>query len=162
MIDLERFSSSIKFTVYSIVPKSGWLYFSSIFQLPISCFWWFSWHTFSKLKSLPENFTWVRTFDLLWSFFLSVRILHFYFLQLNLTTRASFLKDGSSLERRLVWTCDQLERERERERKSDLQTYSSSSLIDAVTQHNFTELQQLYCALFTTFHNNWNILPLNT
>ena len=37
--------------------------------------WWFSWHMLSKTKSLPEKLSWVRPSNLLWRFFLLIRML---------------------------------------------------------------------------------------
>ena len=60
--------------------------------------WWFSWPMLSKMKSLPANFSWLRFSDLLRRFFLSIRIFHFCFLDLNFTITISFFSDDGKLE----------------------------------------------------------------
>ena len=65
--------------------------FSSILQL--STFngnWCFSWHVLSEIRSLPASISWLRFSDLLRRFFLSIKIFHFFFLDLNFTITVSF------------------------------------------------------------------------
>ena len=59
--------------------------------------WWFSWQIISEMKGLPANFSWLRFSDLLRTFFLSIRMLHFCFLDLNFAITRSFFSDDGKL-----------------------------------------------------------------
>ena len=55
--------------------------------------WFFSWHMGSDMKSLPENFSWYRSSDLFWRFFLVTITLCLSLLNLNFTiTDSVFFK----------------------------------------------------------------------
>ena len=106
----------------------------------------------SEMKSLPEKFSWVRTSDLLWRFFLLIRMLRFCFLHLNLTITVSFFSNG-----------DMLEDLQASFRDNALQTlFSRTSLpIDAGTGFISCDSRWWYWALLTAFLSNWTILSVS-
>ena len=78
----------------------GWIFPAFFNCLHLEANWWFSQHMFSKMKSSPANVSSLRFSELLWRFFLSIRILRFYFLDFNFTFTVSFFLDlrGCGLE----------------------------------------------------------------
>ena len=66
--------------------------------------WWFLLQMHSKTKSLLAKLSRVKTSYLLWKFCLLMRMLHFYFLHLNLTIAVSFFFKGWHALRSLGFT----------------------------------------------------------
>ena len=97
VMNLSCLTSLIKFNIDGVIPKPLGMNLANIF-LYLWHNWWFSWHMLSEMKSLPEKFSWVRTSDLLWRFFLLIRMLRFCFLHLNLTITVSFFSNVDMLE----------------------------------------------------------------
>ena len=107
----------------------------------------------TETKSLLEKLSWARPSDLLWWFFLLIRMLCLCFLHLNLIITVLFLQTVTCLKIirfHLV-------------RDNALQTLLSrtSSSIEAGTGFISSDLRRWYCALLTAFLSNWTILSFS-
>ena len=82
-------SLSLTFTVL-FQNQVEWIFLAFFSRRYLYASWWFSWHMLSDMKNLPGNFSWRKSSDLFWRFFLLTRTLHLSFLHLNFTTADSF------------------------------------------------------------------------
>ena len=118
--------------------------------------WWFSWHMLSKTKSLSEKLTWARTFDLLRRSFLLIRMLHSYFLHLNLTITVSFL-----FKRWHTWISSGFTSWPVKDSALQTLLLRTSLPIDAGTGFTSIDSRRWHWALLTTFLSSWTILSFN-
>ena len=134
----------------------GWI-FSAIFSWRnLYASWWFSWHMFSNMKSLPENFSCRRSSDLFRRFFRLTSTFCLIFLNLNFTISHSFFfKRWQACKSFGLTSCPI--------KHSALQMFGSncSSLIHLGRGFTSTDSHQWYWDLVTALLSNWTTLLVN-
>ena len=110
---------------------------------------------FPKGRAYHKKLSWVRTPDLLWGFFLLIKMLCFCFLHLNLTITVPCFFRWWHAGRSSGFTSWSVGHDALQMPLSRLST------IDAGTGLIFKNSQRWYWALLTVFLSNWAILSLN-